>query len=154
MTASNQYGYVEFDGVGMSEEILASSHDLEKISITIDPGATDPSNANGTEILRRGLLMYVPAGADYYKELDVVPPTPAEIETIIVLGAEVVMNAGGAAANETAVAMAYFTATFKKEKIFDSTGFQTNTHWADLKIGATVVGSGALVSRLRERTNI
>lgn len=152
MTTSNNVGYMKFSGTGLPETILASTQDVEKISIMVSAAATDPTNSNGTELLRRGLLMYQPAGQDTYKELDVVP-TLDECKSIIVLGENVEMNAGGAPNNADASCMGYFSATFKKDKIFDATGFDTNTHWNDIVNGTSVAGSGAVVSRLRVRTN-
>jgi hypothetical protein len=149
---SHNYGYHGEDGTGLTEEILASIDNLEKISIIIDPAATDPSNSNGTEKLRRGLVMYQPAGGNY-KELDAVPANIEECKTIVVLGEDVEMNAGGAVNNSETTAMGYFSAVFKKDKLFDSSGFQTNTFWADVQNGVTVAGSGAVVARLRVRTN-
>lgn len=118
-----RYGYKTATGTGLSYELLASTADLQVISITIDSSAVD-SNNSPTTSLRRGLLMWPdPTVSDRYTEFDAAAATAtASIEAVVL--AEDVPNID----NGDAVAKAYYSATFKDGVIFDDSG-TTLTHW-------------------------
>jgi hypothetical protein len=118
-----RYGYKTATGTGLSYELLASTADLQIISITIDSSAVD-SNSPVTTNLRRGLMMWPdPTVGDRYTEFDAAAATATASNEAVIL-AEDVPNID----NGNAVAKAYYSATFKNGVIFDDSG-TTLTHW-------------------------
>jgi len=103
------YGYKDFDGTGLSDEILASSH-YEMISITI-AGATRDSGNTPTTDLRRGLLLAYDSGSGKYIELTT---GATESPTAVVLAE----NVPGMDATDV-VSKAFYRAIFKSGKLFD-----------------------------------
>ena len=111
-------GYGGYQGTGLSEEILASTVGLKKVSITIDASARDVNNTVDTTYLRRGLIMWPDtAHDDKFTEFDGAAATAVASKDAVVLGEDVQLDG-----TNDAVAMAYFAACFKKDKIFDNSG--------------------------------
>jgi len=117
-------GYGGYQGTGLTEEILASTVGLKKISITIDSTAVDSTHTGYTTTLRRGLLMWPdPTVGDRYTEFDAAAATATASNQAVVLGEQVEMDG-----TNDAVAMAYFAACFKADKLFDDSGTGLS-HW-------------------------
>ena len=126
------------EGAGLSgDELLASTQDLQYISITIDSSAVDTTNTGNTTYLRRGLILYPDSGVgDRYTEFDAAAAGSTLSVNAVVL-AEDVPNID----NGSVPAKAYFSATFKSGVLFDDSG-TTLTHWVP-----------AECPRLKVRTN-
>ena len=117
-------GYSGFQGTGLSEEILASTIGLKKISITIDAAARDVNHIADTTYLRRGLIMWPDSTHSLrYTEFDAAAAVALASKDAVVLGEDVQLDG-----TNSAVAMAYFAACFLKDKIFDNSG-TTLSNW-------------------------
>lgn len=109
---TRDYGYKNFRGTGISDEILASDQ-VQIIPILIDSAVRDTGNTGQTENLRRGLVLYFDTVDDRYKELTLAIQSPSAVVL-----AEDIPNMDQVGSH--VVAKAYYKATFKKGSLFDN----------------------------------
>ena len=115
---SDVYGYHDFDGTGLSEEILASKENLIEQSITIDASCRDTQNDVPTD-LRRGLVLWPdPTVSNRYTQFDAAAKTALAGAEAVVLAVPLDISAG-----ENLVAKCYYGGVFKPDKLIDDSGY-------------------------------
>ena len=72
---TRDYGYKNFRGTGLSDDILASDK-MQIITILIDSATRDTGHTGSTEDLRRGLVLYFDTTDERYKELTLAAQSP------------------------------------------------------------------------------
>ena len=111
---NREYGYKDFVGTGVANEILASDQ-MQIISILIDSTCRDTGNPAGTGDLRRGLVLYFDGTPDTYKELALAAQSPSAV-----ILAEDVPNMDLVTSH--VVAKAYYKGTFQLGSLYDNSG--------------------------------
>jgi hypothetical protein len=113
-TVTRDYGYKNFEGTGIANEILASDQ-MQEISILIDSTCRDTGHTGETQNLRRGLVLYFDSVAKTYKELTLAAQSPSAVVL-----AEDIPNMN--LVSDNVVAKAYYKATFKAGSLYDNSG--------------------------------
>jgi len=136
---SDMFGYQNFSGTGLNEEILASTKNLIKKSVTIDASCRDSQNTVTTD-LRRGLLLFPdPDNDDKYTELDADAVT-ATLEQNAVVLAEPLDISGGV----DLVATVYVACVVKPSKLIDDSGY-TLTYFDPQKCQRIIIEGGSAI---------
>lgn len=102
-----------------NDDLLASTEDLEKITITLDTGCRDATNPEGSTILRPGLVVTQITASGKYKHFDSTAVDGTQLpENAVVLEYEVRDIDQG-----DKVVSAFFQATFREDSLIVGSGF-------------------------------
>jgi len=130
---SDQIGYFDYDGTGLTEEILASTENLVESSVTIDATCRDTTNGTTTD-LRRGLLLWPDtAYSNRFTELDNDAVIAGLEDEAVVLAVPLDISDGN-----NLVAKVYTAGVFKYYKLLDSSGY-TLTHFDNDKAQRIII---------------